>query len=277
MFVFQNITAENELLTYFISYLILFGIIGIIVLIPIAFILAGRSLISVKNSYEEQKKFIADASHELRSPLNVIQMSVDVLDFKGNETINANRKWINNISTECQNMSTLINDLTDIARADNSQQIYSNRNISISQLTEEVVFLLNSTAEEKDIELIANIQPDLHLVADSDKIRQLIRIFLDNAIKYSTKNSEVIINLFNNKNNIILEVIDNGIGISDEDINKIFDRFYRCDNARSRQVSGTGLGLNIAQNIVDYYKGNIKVKSEIGKGSQFSITIPKET
>lgn len=274
LFIFQNITSETNTIRYFITYLLIIGLIGILVLIPISYFLAGRSLSPIKQSYEDQKKFIADASHELRSPLTVIQTNLEVLKYRDHETIQANKKWLNKIETECENMSKLINDMLEIAQVDNNKMQYADRIVSMSRLVEEVTFLLTSYADEKDILLNIDIDPDVMIEADSDKIRQLIRIFLDNAIKYSKPFSEIDLKLISDKKNLKFSIKDSGIGISKEDQPKIFERFFRCDNARDRNVKGTGLGLNIALNIVENYKGNIEVKSEIGKGSEFIITLP---
>lgn len=272
--VFQDISAENEIISYFITYLIFIGFIGIIFIIPISFLLAGKSLVPVKKSFDDQKQFIADASHELRSPLTVIQTSLDVLEIKEDQTIKENMKWINNISVECNNMSELISQLLMIAQADSDKLAFKLEKVNMSETTKEVTDLLRETADVKEIRIKTKIQPDLILSGDKGKLSQLVRIFLDNAIKYSNNNSDIYVTLKTEKKSLILEVEDHGIGIAQEDIEKIFDRFYRCDEARTRTEGGNGLGLNIAQTIIDHYNGKINTFSTPGKGTKFQILLP---
>lgn len=272
--IFQDVTAENEIIAYFITYLVIIGLIGIVALVPISYVIAGRSLIPIKKTFEDQKQFIADASHELRSPLNVIQTSLDVLEFKENETIKENMKWLNNIAAECDNMSELISQLLLIAQVDNDKLTFQSEEVNISDLALEVVELLNESAELKNIKINSDIEDKVLILGDKGKITQLIRIFLDNAIKYTNEDGHIDISLKKDKKNILLSIKDNGIGISDVDLDKIFDRFYRCDEARSRTEGGNGLGLNIAKSIVEYYNGKINTNSEIGKGTEFEISLP---
>lgn len=274
LFVYQNLNFEKQILYYLILFLSIFGVIGVLALIPISRMLAGRSLKPIKQSYEDQKKFLADASHELRSPLTVIQTSVDVLSFKGSETIDENSKWVNNISNECQNMSKLITDMLDIAQEENKKLIFTDKKIVINPVIEEVIQLLTPTAKEKEIEIISQLSPNTLITVDSDRFKQLVRIFIDNAIKYSKNKSKIYVRLKQYKNKIVLEIQDNGIGISKKERKKIFERFYRTDEARTREEIGTGLGLNIAQSIVNNYNGKISLKSKPNKGSTFTITLP---
>ena len=171
-------------------------------------------------------------------------------------------------------MSHLVEDLMEVVKDDNEQQVYLDRDLLLNDLLDEIIFLLKSSAKEKNIELVSNIQKELRYYGDSEKLRQLFRIFIDNAIKYSIPNSKVEVFLKEDNDYIVFTVKDNGIGIKESEQKKIFERFYRCDNARSRKFKGTGLGLNIANNIVNNYEGTIEVNSKLNKGSTFIIKLP---
>lgn len=271
--IFQNITAESSLIPYLIFYLIVIGIIGIAALIPISYLLAGKSLVPIKKSFEDQKKFIADASHELRSPLTVITSSVDVMSLRPDTLVSDNQKWLDNISLESENLSKLISEMLLIAQADNNRLHFETQSFDLSELSNEISELMRTQLQDRDLSFITLIEPDILLNADKDKIRQLIRIFLDNAIKYTPDGGQILFQLVKDKKAVKLIFKDNGIGISKQNQEKIFERFFRCDNARGRD-KGSGLGLNIAKTLVDYYKGNINIESEIGKGTTFSVTLP---
>ncbi len=274
LYVFQNIIGEQEIIESLVKNSIIIGFVAIFGLILICFWLTKISLKTIERNYEKQNEFLADVSHELRSPLNVIQTNVELLLFKEKETIRANKKWFQNIVSETQTMSHLVEDLMEVVKDDNEQQVYLDRDLLLNDLLDEIIFLLKSSAKEKNIELVSNIQKELRYYGDSEKLRQLFRIFIDNAIKYSIPNSKVEVFLKEDNDYIVFTVKDNGIGIKESEQKKIFERFYRCDNARSRKFKGTGLGLNIANNIVNNYEGTIEVNSKLNKGSTFIIKLP---
>lgn len=274
--VFQQKMTEGSIIAYLITYLLLIGGAGILCLIPISYVLAGRSLRPVKKSFDDQKQFVANASHELRTPLTVIQTNLEVLDMKEDETIAENVRWLNNIRIECDNMSTLISEMLLIAQADHKKLTYNDKNFSLSALVAEVCMLMSAGAMEKQIVLTSDIDPDITFVGDEDKLRQMVRIFLDNAIKYTPAEGQVEVTLSQNKRGVTLEFKDTGQGITEEDQERIFERFYRCDADRNRKTGGSGLGLNIAQMLIHHYGGSVKVDSCVGLGTRFTVFLPKK-
>lgn len=275
--VFQQITAERYRTSTLLTVLIFVGSGGILLLIPLSYFLAGKSLEPVKESYENQKKFVADASHELRTPLTVIQTNVEVLRLKEDEPLIDNIHWLDNISSESETMSKLVTNLLEIARADNNKMTINKEVFDLSALCAEVVDLMVEVAKEQQITLIGNIEENIDYKGDPDRIKQAIRILVDNAIKYTPGVGTVTVALSQNVRNVVIDVTDTGVGLSKEQQKKIFSRFFRVDDARNRESGGFGLGLNIADIIVRAHGGHIKVVSELDKGSTFSIVLPKTT
>lgn len=207
----------------------------------------------VIETFEKQKQFVADASHELKTPLSVIMASAEALDNEPSE-----KKWLNNIKSESERMSNLISDLLDMAKLENGiKEQYSITDLS--KVIEREVLTFESLIYEKKIKLDYNIEENIKLNCNSNQIKQLVAILLDNAIKHSSLQGEIKVNLKKDKNNIILEVKNKGKEIPKEEREKIFERFYRVDESRNRNENRYGLGLAIAKNIVSNHNGKISV------------------
>ena len=273
--VFQNINTEKLLMRYLITFLIGVGLVGILILIPISYFLAGVSVKPIKETFDQQKEFIADASHELRTPLTVIQTNVEVLRMKEDEVLSDNIRWLNNIQSESETMAGLIKELLLIAQADHKKIDIQRENFDISALCAEVVDLMFDVAKDHDILLKGAIPKGIEYYGDDDKLKQAIRILVDNAIKYTPGGGAVTLTLLDTGKNVIVAVQDTGVGLSEADQKKIFSRFYRVDNARHRESGGVGLGLNIADMVVKEHGGKIEIDSELNKGSTFSIVLPR--
>lgn len=273
--VFQQVSTERSIIAYVISFLFLIGIGSIALLIPISYFLAGKSLQPIKETFEDQKKFIANASHELRTPLTVIQTNVEVLKLKEDEQIKDNMKWLNNIASEGETMAKLISELLLIAQAENQQLAIDKEVFDLSSMCQQMVDLMTELANEKEIELSENISQGIQYRGDEERLKQAVRILVDNAIKYTPMGGKVQLCLVQGKRQLLIEVKDTGIGLTEEEKAKVFSRFYRVDDARNRETGGVGLGLNIADYIVKKHNGKIKIDSVPNKGSTFSIILPK--
>ncbi|AFA48146.1 sensor histidine kinase [Acetobacterium woodii] len=273
--VFQQVSTERSIITYVISFLFLIGLGSIAVLVPISYFLAGKSLQPIKDTFEDQKKFIANASHELRTPLTVIQTNVEVLKLKEEEQIKDNMKWLNNIASEGETMAKLISELLLLAQAENQQLLIDKEVFDLSSMCQQMVDLMTELANEKGIELSDNISPGIQYRGDEERLKQAVRILVDNAIKYTPEGGKVQLCLIPGKRHLVIDVKDTGIGLTEEEKAKVFSRFYRVDDARNRETGGVGLGLNIADYIVKKHNGKIKIESIPNKGSTFSIVLPK--
>lgn len=275
MIVFSNTGPENETGQRLLIILAVTGIISLALTFIASLYIAGRSLIPIKNSWQQQRYFIADASHELRTPLSVIQTNLEVVRCNPNETVKSQTKWLENIQAESRHMTKLIDSLLFLARADSKQNILEKSTFVINPVIKQVVHMFQPLASAKNIHLeFVSISP-INFYGDETRIRQLITILTDNAIKYTPSGGKVEIDLKKQGNTIEIRVSDTGEGIAKENIDKIFQRFYTVDKARSRQNGGNGLGLSIAEWIVKEHGGTISVASTPGKGTTFQISFPK--
>jgi len=234
------------------------GVAGIMIVYVIAQKISQTIVEPVEESFEKQKQFVSDASHELKTPLAVIEANADVLQDK-----NGDNKWIGYIQNEVQSMNKLVNDLLTLAKMENT----NNDNYQKFDLSKEVqmeVAVFESIIYEKEIVLKQNIEEGVFFNGESEDIKHIVSIILDNAIKHTDKNKEIIVNVEKEKNDIKIMIMNQGEPIAEEDREKIFERFYRIDKARNRNEKRYGLGLAIAKEIVEKYKGSIKADSQNG-------------
>lgn len=211
------------------------------------------------HQFEKQKQFISDASHELKTPLAVIEANTDVLEGQV-----GNNKWINYIQNEIDSMNKLINELLLLTKIENIGGIKEYNEFDISKETEIIVSMFESMAYEKNVLLKSEIQEKLMLNGNKADVEHILSTLIDNAIKHTEKSKEVIVELKKNKNNIIWQVKNMGEPIPEGEREKIFERFYRIDKSRNRNEKRYGLGLAIAKSTVQRYNGNIEVSYKNG-------------
>ena len=230
-----------------------------IVIIVVSVKITSWIIKPVIETFNKQKQFIADASHELKTPIAVIMANSEALEKEPNE-----KKWLNNIKSESERMNELITNLLDLAKLENgkNKEIYNVEDLS--KIAEMSVLTFESLMFENKIKFEYNIQKDLKLKCNNVQIKQLIAILLDNAIKHSEENGEINVFLGKQKNDIILSISNKGKEIPKEIRDKIFERFYRADESRNRESNRYGLGLAIAKNIVVNHNGKISVECEGG-------------
>ena len=258
LIIMDNTLINNKLGDYFRMSLLIFILLEIII-IYISSRITKWLTKPVIESFSKQKQFIVDASHELKTPLAIITASAESLELEPKE-----KKWLNNIKSEADRMNKLVTDLLDLAKSEN---IDNKRNYSINNLSkiiEKITLTFESLIYENKLTMENNIEDNIMFNCNSDKIRELLGILLDNAIKHSLEESKITVNLYSEKNNIILEVKNRGESIPKEDQGKIFDRFYRVDESRNRNDNRYGLGLAIAKNIVTSHDGKISVSCKNG-------------
>lgn len=228
----------------------------------------------LEKSFEQIRQFSADASHELRTPLTIIKGEIEVA-LRSERTIEEYQDTLVSILEEIDRMSRIIEDLLLIAKADAKEIIIEKKRIKLNEILNELCEQLNIFAEAKNVDLHYENLPDVDVYADPLRLRQVFTNIIENAIKYNVDGGKVFVSIEEDEHNYIVRVKDTGIGIKKEDIDKIFDRFYRADKSRKREVGGAGLGLSICKWIIESHGGYIKVESEYGKGSVFSIFLPK--
>ena len=220
-----------------------------------------------------RKRFIADASHELKTPLTIINTNTDVLLSNSEDTIHNQSKWLHYIKSETERMTRLTNDLLYLTEMDDSRasMIYSKFNMS--EAVENIILTMEAVIFEKHISLHYDIEPNLTVQGNNEQMKQVAMILLDNAVKYTNPKGTVTLTLKKQYNDVILSVTNTGEGIAAEHLTNIFDRFYRTDASRVRKQGGYGLGLAIAKSIVEQHKGKIYAKSVAGESTTFYVQL----
>lgn len=272
--VFLDKSQPNSILNHLLFSFLIIGIIGIILVFIVSLFLANKALVPIKTAWDKQKNFIADASHELKTPLTVINTNLEIVMDNKEELVESQSKWIENAQWEINRMAKLLEDLLLIASSDYGELNIFKVTFDISYTLEQTILPFEPLAEIKGIIIKTQIQPEVDFCGDEGRIKQLITILTDNAIKYTHEGGNVIVKLNSNESIIEILVIDSGEGIPKEHLRRVFERFYRVEKSRSRSFGGSGLGLSIAECIVKEHNGSISVTSTFGEGSIFKVSFP---
>lgn len=232
----------------------------------------------LENFEHTRNEFVANASHELKTPMSTIKILVETLQHQKELDIDMTRELLGDVSSEIDRMSLLVNDLLSLVRLDEEKSTALNLSrVNLSSALMQVCDNLIPIAYRRQIELKLAITADIYYNGDDDKLKRLFINLIDNAIKYSEDNSLVEVSLQTKPTGVIFIVRDSGVGISPEDLPYIFDRFYRVDKTRSRITGGTGLGLSIVKSIVLLHDGEIDIVSKPGKGTTITVKLPYHT
>lgn len=276
MSVLSSLEDVNHTLFELLKDLIIGLAAGAVISTAAGLFLAGRALVPIRNSWDKQQQFVADASHELRTPAAIIQAQTEMLLRQPSHTIEEESPHIAEVLKESQRMGKLLGDLLTLARSDSNQLEISPSSIALNKLLGEITEHFQLLSITKEIDITADIQSPLQLWGDESRIRQLLTILLDNALKFTPEGGTIKIEGCSQGNSVYIKITDNGCGIAKEDLPRIFERFYRGDKARSRAAGSSGLGLSIAKWIVDVHSGTIRVDSEPGKGTEVVLTFPQK-
>lgn len=230
----------------------------------------------VKKSYEQQKKLVADASHELKTPIAIIGANLSLVSSDPDSTVKQNEHWFRNIESQLGRMSALITDMLELHRADDANNKPKTVE-DISALLDGVLLSFEARCFEKNVSLTQNLQPEVNTLCIKQSIERLYAILMDNALKYTPQGGRIEVSLKCDRKTATVDFTNFGIGISKEHQSKIFDRFYRVDNARtqsSQQGNSFGLGLSLAKSIVLDHDGNITCDSDGVSYVDFRIELP---
>lgn len=221
-----------------------------------------------------RRDFVANVSHELKTPITSIKgFTETLLDGAKNDEASLDM-FLNIMLKESNRIQSLVDDLLDLSKIEQNTEL-DKHSILLSKVAHHALEMIQPLAQDKNIELIDEINDNVTAMADESKMSQVIVNLLSNAVNYSPPDKTITIRVYNKERCKVIEVIDQGIGIAKEETYRIFERFYRVDKARSRDSGGTGLGLSITKHIVEGYQGTIEVESELGKGSIFRVQLPE--
>lgn len=267
----QQIKESNKRLS---ANLVYFNWLILILATISSYFFARYTMKPIEESYESQNRFTADASHELRTPLAAMKSEIEVNLRDPAFSMQEAKELLNSNLEEIAKLEKLSSALLKLA-SNNSKSKASFKKISLAEAAKEASRKFSKVYTNKNIKLTNNLS-EAYIMGDKDSVVELISIFLDNAYKYSSSNTEVILTVGQNKDGAFISIKDQGVGIKATDLPHIFERFYRADHSRNKErASGYGLGLSIATSLVDLHRGQIKVKSSPDKGSEFSIIFSK--
>ena len=248
---------------------IVVGLAGcIIVFLAFAFA-AGRIVAPIAESYEKQKRFISDAGHEIKTPLTIISANVDLLECDGE------KEELTDIRTQTKRLTELTNNLVMLSKMEEAEHRINRVEFPLSDLVSETVNSFRAPAAARNLDFNVCIPPALTMKGSPDMVRQLITVLLDNAIKYTPKNGIITITLSLHRKNIFLSVTNPSLEqIHEEDLHRIFDRFYRTDRSRNSETGGHGIGLSIAKAVTEAHGGSISASTKSGYDFCVTATLP---
>lgn len=272
---FSDLSWEWSSLWRLVFNSLLIGAGALVVFFLISLFLSHLALKPVEEAWMQQRQFVADASHELKTPLTVILANTGIIEGHAQDTVASQDKWIRYIREEAQRMKGLVEDMLFLAKHDDARRPTKSQLCNLSDLTTGCVLRFESVAFESGVELDSEIQPGLTLQGDLDCLERLVMILLDNAVKYAGDPGRVRLELQRRQERAVLSVTNTGAPIPQEHLEHLFQRFYRVDGSRSRKEGGYGLGLAIAQTIVQAHRGQIEVRSDAQSGTCFTVTLPR--
>lgn len=264
---FMDNTVTRQSMTTLFRYTLVFGSVAMVVLFFVAIFLAERIVRPLEESYRKQKQFISDAGHELKTPVSVVSANAEML---GREL--GDNQWLSNIQYENERMGRLVTQLLELARTENVKP--QRQRVDLSRLVAGGVLPFESVAYEKGTAICTDIAENVAVSGDPGQLCQLVSILVDNAIRHGTGGREISVTLRENRSHAVLAVTNSGEAIPPETAARLFERFYRVDEARTGEDRHYGLGLSIARAITDAHRGRIEVSCQDGLVT-FRVSLPK--
>lgn len=225
----------------------------------------------IENAREE---FVSNVSHELKTPLSAIKVLSESMLNEKNTPIEIYREFLGDINSEIDRMTNIVNDLLTLVKLDKKRFPLNLTEVNLNNMLDNIIKRLAPLADKKNIDIEFTHKKNIILIADEMKLSLAISNLVDNGIKYTQSGGKIKINTESNEQSVSITIQDNGIGISQDEQNKIFERFYRIDKTRDRETGGTGLGLSITHSAITMHNGKIELTSEEGLGTCFYITLP---
>ena len=234
----------------------------------------NKMLAKIKVVDDSRNEFVSNVSHELKTPLTSMKVLADSLLLQEDVPAELYKEFMQDMSEEIERENKIINDLLTLVKLDKTADVMNIQSEDINLLVEKILKRLRPIAAKRNIEVVFESYRPVTAEVDETKLSLAISNLVENAIKYNKENGWIHVTLNADHKNFYLEVADSGIGIPEEDIERIFERFYRVDKSHSREIGGTGLGLSIARNTIVMHKGAVKVYSRAGEGTTFTVRIP---
>lgn len=252
-------------------------LVTLVLLIIFGIRLANRMVEPIEETFVKQKELITNASHELKTPLAVINTNLEVLDLNKTDSISKQQRWFDNIKEQTVKLNNLVCQMLDLARTDSLIATETKTNLNVSEIIQRHLLIFESSAFEKNIIVTSDIQDNIYYETNKENIEKVFTILFENAIKYCNTNGKIRVILNQTKKEIQFSISNTGKGIKKENLDKIFQRFYKEDESyKEGNNNSFGLGLSIAKSIIDNYKGNIKVESIENKLTTFKVSLIKK-
>jgi len=244
----------------------------------VAAVLVFHDVSNLKRLERIRKDFVANVSHELRTPLTSIKGYIEALIDGAKDDPQKCAEFLGIIQKHSDQLNALLADLLQLSTIESGQYQWQRGIVLIPEMIDKAVHLLQPQARKKGQEISTGLAEGVGtLTGDADKLIQVLINLIDNAIKYTPNGGRIRVEARQREDAVEIAVSDSGIGIPAKEIPRIFERFYRVDRARSREMSGTGLGLSIVKHIIEAHGGKVSVESQVGKGSRFVVTLPKQS
>ena len=272
---FADYTWETSSLRTLILSCLLIWCLAMAAFFFVGLFLSVLALRPAEKAWKQQRQFVADASHELKTPLTVILANTGIVLAHPDEPVSAQSKWLEYTQEEARQMKGLVEDLLFLAKSDAARQEFHAAELDLSEVVQGCLLPFEPVAFEAGVQLEARVDPGLTLTGDEAQLRRLIRILLDNGIKYAGGNGTVTLTLTRQQEKLRLSVHNTGAAIPPEHLPHLFERFYRADAARDRAQGGYGLGLAIAKAITEQHRGSITVASRTDTGTVFTVLLPR--
>jgi len=269
----------NQSMTSMMQSLGIASVIALLAFFVLSMFLSRWALGPVQRAWNQQQQFVADASHELKTPLTVIMANNSILMSNPEASVEEQMQWVESTQTEAKMMQGLVNDMLYLARSESEEQQLVMERVDLSDLARSAALQFEAVAFERGITLEDDIADDVAVQGNAEQLNRVLGVLLDNACKYADEGGRVLVTLQRAGAKAQLKVNNTGTPIPPEDLPHLFDRFYRADKARTRdaqtkQAGGFGLGLAIAHNVVSAHGGNIEATSSLSEGTTFTVTLP---
>lgn len=275
----RSLTAPERAVWQSVLALVITGVAGLVLAAGASAFLAGRAVRPIAAALARQQRFLADASHELRTPVAVLRARADAMLREGDALQHPVKDELRRLSADADELSLLLGELLDLARLEAGVESLALEPVAIGDAAEEMVADLAPLALERGIALVAKAEPGFAR-AHLGRVRQVLRALLDNALKHTPRGGSVTVSVTREHRHVVLRIADDGEGIAPEHLPQLFERFYRADEARtrgagSRAGGGAGLGLAIAAELIHQMRGTIDVESALGRGTTLTVRLPQ--